>query len=85
MSSSIAFLANYINTSPGEIKSLSGEVLGQHDGIANYTIGQGIKLSNSQVRLYVCQKQLASNTLVVCEKNDPALFHTSFLVYFRSR
>ena len=65
---------------PGEIRSLAGDILGKHDGLAHYTIGQGVKLSNSHVRLFVCQKRIEDNSLIVCEKNDPALFHTSFLV-----
>ena len=54
--------------------------MGDHDGLLYYTIGQGVKLSNSGVKYYVCEKDMASNTLVVCEKEDPALYRHSFYV-----
>lgn len=57
-----------------------GRKMGNHDGLLYYTIGQGVKLSNSGVKFYVCEKDLSSNTLVVCEKEDPALYHHSFYV-----
>lgn len=53
---------------PGTIATREGEVLGQHNGLANYTIGQrkGLGLS-SPVPLYVLGKDAATNTLVVGE------------------
>jgi len=51
---------------PGEIVTRAGEVIGRHDGLANYTIGQrkGLGLA-SPVPLYVMTKHTAKNTLVV--------------------
>jgi tRNA-specific 2-thiouridylase len=51
---------------PGEIVTRAGEVLGQHNGLANYTIGQrkGLGLA-SPVPLYVLGKDSATNTLIV--------------------
>jgi tRNA-specific 2-thiouridylase len=51
---------------PGPIHSLEGEVLGQHQGLANYTIGQrrGLGISTSNP-LYVLDKVTATNTLIV--------------------
>lgn len=59
---------------PGEIVTLDGKVIGQHDGLANYTIGQrkGLNVA-SPVPLYVITKhatpfndvQGRRNTLVV--------------------
>jgi tRNA-specific 2-thiouridylase len=51
---------------PGEIVSTDGKVLGQHNGLANYTIGQrkGLGVA-SLVPLYVITKQALRNTLVV--------------------
>lgn len=50
----------------GEIVSRDGKVLGRHNGLANYTIGQrkGLGVASS-VPLYVITKQAAHNTLVV--------------------
>ena len=50
----------------GEIVTVDGKVIGHHNGLANYTIGQrkGLGLASS-VPLYVITKQAARNTLVV--------------------
>jgi tRNA-specific 2-thiouridylase len=50
----------------GDIVTTDGRVLGQHNGLANYTIGQrkGLNLA-SPVPLYVITKQATSNTLIV--------------------
>jgi tRNA-specific 2-thiouridylase len=51
---------------PGEIVSRDGRSLGEHNGLANYTIGQrkGLGVA-SPVPLYVLGKNAATNTLVV--------------------
>jgi tRNA-specific 2-thiouridylase len=51
---------------PGEIVTRDGKVIGQHNGLANYTIGQrkGLNIS-SPVPLYVITKHAPRNTLVV--------------------
>jgi tRNA-specific 2-thiouridylase len=52
--------------STGPIVSTNGEVVGEHSGLANYTIGQRKGLSvSSSVPLYVVSKDVAANTLVV--------------------
>ncbi|MDX9991167.1 MAG: tRNA 2-thiouridine(34) synthase MnmA [Anaerolineales bacterium] len=50
----------------GEIVNRGGQVLGQHDGLANYTIGQrkGLGLA-SAIPLYVLGKSAADNRLIV--------------------
>jgi len=50
----------------GPITDRSGKVLGQHNGLANYTIGQrkGLGLA-SPVPLYVLEKSAETNTIVV--------------------
>jgi tRNA-specific 2-thiouridylase len=56
---------------PGPIISNSGEVLGEHKGLVNYTIGQrkGLPLP-SLVPLYVLGKNSATNTLIVGAKSQ---------------
>jgi tRNA-specific 2-thiouridylase len=51
---------------PGEIVTTDGKSIGQHNGLANYTIGQrkGLNIA-SPVPLYVMKKQAAGNILVV--------------------
>ena len=50
----------------GNIKNINGEVIGVHDGIINFTIGQrkGIKLANSEA-LYVIKINAENNEIIV--------------------
>jgi tRNA-specific 2-thiouridylase len=51
---------------PGRIVTRDGRSLGEHNGLANYTIGQRKGLSvASLVPLYVLGKNAATNTLIV--------------------
>lgn len=51
---------------PGQITTWAGEPLGEHTGLANYTIGQrkGLGVA-SAVPLYVLGKNAATNTLII--------------------
>ena len=55
----------------GKILNLEGKVIGDHDGIINYTIGQrkGIKISN-QIPLYVLNINAEDNTIIVGPKDS---------------
>ena len=50
----------------GNIKNINGEVIGVHDGIINFTIGQrkGIKLANREA-LYVIKINAENNEIIV--------------------
>jgi tRNA-specific 2-thiouridylase len=50
---------------PGEIVDIQGRVLGKHNGLAFYTIGQRKGMPASAHALYVYQKDLEHNRLVV--------------------
>ena len=54
----------------GNIKDLNGKVIGVHDGIVNFTIGQrkGIKISNKDP-LYVIEINPDKNEIIVGPKN----------------
>jgi tRNA-specific 2-thiouridylase len=56
---------------PGPILTSSDEVIGQHDGLAFYTIGQrkGLGIAHSEP-LYVLKKDHLKNTLVVGTKDE---------------
>jgi tRNA-specific 2-thiouridylase len=56
---------------PGEIARQDGRILGEHKGLANYTIGQrkGLGVS-SPVPLYVLKKNPVTNTLIVGEADE---------------
>jgi len=74
------FLRENIAKQPGDIIDIdTKEVLGKHEGIMFYTIGQreGIGIGGSGEPYYVVNKDLNSNTLIVAKgRKHPALFKT---------
>ena len=61
------FLAEFIETKPGEIRELeTNELLGHHDGAIFYTIGQrhGLGLTTG-LPFYVVRKDMDKNTVYV--------------------
>jgi tRNA-specific 2-thiouridylase len=65
-----AFLDKYITPKAGEIVDLDGKVLGQHEGIHHYTIGQrkGIGVSAPEP-LYVVALDAVRNRVVVATRD----------------
>jgi tRNA-specific 2-thiouridylase len=64
-----AFLRQFVPLKKGEILSLEGRVLGHHEGVHLYTVGQrrGLRVPFSEP-LYVLEIDTASNTVVVGPK-----------------
>lgn len=66
------FLKNYLPNQPGKIVDINtNEVLGEHNGLMYYTIGQrkGLNLGNSNganEKIFVVKKDLDKNILYVC-------------------
>ncbi len=55
----------------GEIRNLAGEVIGEHNGLANYTIGQRKGLgAGFKEPIYVLGKDIERNTLIVGTSRD---------------
>jgi tRNA-specific 2-thiouridylase len=73
------FLARYIPTTPGEIVTESGEVVGRHRGLAFYTLGQrggleiGGRAGQREDAWYVAGKNLARNELLAVQGHDHPL------------
>ena len=78
------FLMGYLPASPGDIVDAdTGRVIGSHDGLMYYTIGQrrGLGIGNigGGERWFVCGKDMDSNALLVCEgASNPKLFSPGF-------
>ena len=74
------FLQQYIPPNPGYFETQDGQVVGQHDGIAFYTIGQrkGLGLGGAGEAWYVLGKDIERNVVIV-ERGDShaALFSRS--------
>ncbi|NLP35827.1 MAG: tRNA 2-thiouridine(34) synthase MnmA [Clostridiales bacterium] len=73
------FLKNYLPAQPGIIKTLSGEVIGEHEGLMYYTIGQrkglGLGGRGTGEPWFVAEKDLEDNILYVVQGgNHPALY-----------
>ncbi|MBA3492911.1 MAG: tRNA 2-thiouridine(34) synthase MnmA [Gammaproteobacteria bacterium] len=78
------FLSRYLPITPGEIRSLEGEVIGKHPGVVYYTLGQreGLGIGGVKGALeapwYVLEKDLKNNVLVVGQGHDhPRLLSTA--------
>ncbi len=67
------FLKKYIKLKPGEIIDKKGIIIGKHQGVWFYTIGQrkGIKLSNGP--FYVLDKDIKKNLLIVSKNKKDLL------------
>lgn len=74
------FLKDFLPAKPGKICDLDGKVIGEHDGLMYYTLGQrrglnigGMKGGNGQ-RWFVIRKDLENNILYVSQGEDDELF-----------
>jgi len=75
------FLAEYLPAQPGEIVTDTGKILGRHNGLMFYTLGQrqglgiGGKKDATESPWYVLAKDLDDNRLIVGQgHNHPTLF-----------
>jgi tRNA-specific 2-thiouridylase len=76
-----SFLNEYILAQPGEIQDLQGRILGHHDGLMFYTLGQrqglgiGGLADTEDEPWYVVDKDLKTNILYVAQGNQhPRLY-----------
>lgn len=79
------FLKEYLPAKPGKIMTLDGRVVGTHDGLMYYTIGQrrglgigGRSDSNGQ-RWFVLKKDLENNILYVSQGEGEELFSVGMI------
>ncbi len=73
------FISNFLGKNPGKIVDENGNILGNHDGLMYFTLGQrqgiglgGIK-GKEQDSWYVAHKDLVSNELTVIQGNNNKL------------
>ena len=78
------FLSRYLPARPGEMLTPDGRTVGQHIGLAFYTIGQrqGLGIGGAREATgepwFVCGKDMANNRLIVVQGHDhPALLSRS--------
>ena len=75
------FLAKYLPAQAGKIRTIDGEIIGEHQGLMYHTLGQrkglgigGLKDAD-ETPWYVVDKDIANNELIVAQGHEhPALF-----------
>jgi tRNA-specific 2-thiouridylase len=80
------FLSEYLLAQPGKIVDTHGKIIGEHDGLMFYTLGQrqGLKIGGLKGSLetpwYVVDKNTATNTLIVGQgAHHPRLYAQGLL------
>ncbi len=81
------FLKNYIYSKPGNIKTIDGDIIGSHDGLMYYTIGQrkGLEIGGNKnypnAPWFVIGKDIKRNVLIAGQgRNNPNLFANRIIV-----
>ena len=77
------FLKNYLPATPGDIVNIdNNEVIGKHEGLMYYTIGQrrGLNIGGSEERMFVVGKNLEKNILYISFGNTEYLYSDSAII-----
>jgi len=77
------FLKKYIKQKKGKVVTADGKIIGEHDGLAFYTIGQrhGFGFGGGEGGpYYVAEKDFKNNILIVAEKKDEKKFRRKEVV-----
>jgi tRNA-uridine 2-sulfurtransferase len=80
------FLGQFLESRPGPIESPDGEILGTHQGLPFYTLGQreglhiGGRRGCSEQPWYLAAKDSARNALIVVQGHDHPLLRSSALM-----
>ena len=71
------FLERYLPRQPGPMETPTGKVVGHHQGLAFYTLGQrqGLGIGGPGEPWFVAAKDLANNRLIVVQGHDHPLLH----------
>lgn len=79
------FLGRYLEPTPGKIQTPEGEVIGEHDGLMYYTLGQrqglglGGRRGGNGKPWYVVAKDINRNALVVAQGREHPLLYSPAL------
>ncbi len=80
------FLSEFLLAQPGPMQTPAGELIGQHDGLMFYTLGQrkglniGGRKDAGDTAWYVVAKDIPNNTLIVAQGHDHPLLYSQGLV-----
>ncbi len=74
------FLQQFLPAQPGNMRTLDGKIVGRHDGLMYYTLGQrrglGIGGAGNGERWFVLQKDMKKNELIVTQGGDHPLLYS---------
>ena len=76
------FLQRYLPAQPGDIRTVTNQTVGRHQGLMYYTLGQrqGLGIGGPGAAWYVVEKDLKTNVLYVAQGDDaPDLFKPALL------
>ena len=79
------FLQHYLPAKNGDIVDINGNIVGKHDGVLYYTLGQrkGLKIGGlsggNGERWFVLEKDVKNNRLIVSQGEDDKLFSSSLI------
>ncbi len=82
------FLSQYLPAQPGTMETPEGKIIGKHEGLMYYTLGQrqglgiGGQKASEEAPWYVLAKDLKRNVLIVGQGHDHPLLYTSYLQCF---
>ena len=80
-----AFLQRYLPARPGLIRTLEGDIIGEHDGLMYYTRGQrqGLRIGGrsgyADEPWYAADKLLPENTLITVQGHDHPILYSQWL------
>ncbi len=83
------FLKQKIKQRPGKVKDPEGNIIGKHNGMMYYTIGERVRDSiqidnvyrnKVKSKLYIAGKVKKSNTLIIAPENHKALRRSQFTI-----
>lgn len=74
------FLQQFLPAQPGNMRTLEGKIVGRHDGLMYYTLGQrrglGIGGAGNGERWFVLKKDMEKNELIVTQGGDHPLLYS---------
>ncbi|WAQ91128.1 hypothetical protein PtA15_14A8 [Puccinia triticina] len=73
------FLAEHLNQNPGNIISRSGKVLGTHQGLWNYTIGQRCRIPSQSTKMFVSGKDTKKSQITVVPSHNHADLYSTII------
>lgn len=77
-----SFLGQHLRMEPGNFENLQGEVIGKHDGLGFYTLGQrkGLAIGGPGDAWFVVAKDVKRNVVVIEQGTDhPALYSNGLI------